>query len=309
MKIIKNFALAMLLVWIFQLGFNSCANLVKGLVFKNISIFYEDKSEHVLEAHRAAYGAVGLLAAIKHGKNLRKGRGDGILAGEIAYLGKKIARKRGFGAVGQVVHSLGASMLENQLLNKPLFSRYKVFLPPVSLEFDIQEGFSCKFLLGSLIGILVNLADLERVAYFEPSEIDKDRLILLGAMGASILIDPNKFLATFLSTSNEHYSLYDSLLAGNPVFVSKTLEMNLPECNIGGVIAVEQNFNAFSHEIIHTCQYRESAIINLFIERRFIRGFPLLFSQDVFYIFYMLCEDFQELVEEEPEEYDRIYQK
>lgn len=314
MKIIKNIALAMLLIWVLQLGFNSCANLVKDFVLNNITISYEDKSEHILKAHRAAYGAVGLLAAIKHGKNLRKGRGEGILAGEIAYFGKKIARKRGLGLVGLAIHSLGVSMLENQILNKPLFSRYKTFLPPISLEFDIQEGFYCHFLAGSLTGIALNVLAINGIIdlnYWTITPLGLGYLVLFTevasgnhqyfARGVSSLVD---LLKESFSNMKNCYRPLDSILSGAPMFVPK--EGFFDGLNIGGVITAEEGLESLSHEMIHSCQYRELAVVNLFIEKRLLKDFPVLFSQDLARI---LFEEICKIEEEEPLEYDVIYTK
>ena len=301
MKIIKNFALAMLLIFIFQLGFNSCATLVKNFIAKNITISSEDKSEHIFRKHKIAYGAIGAWAACHNKKDIQKGYKNGVLAGEIAYLGKKIARKRGLGVVGRVVHSLGVSMLENQILNKPMFSRYKVFLPPTSLEFDIQEGFSCQFLVGSFAGILVNLVGVENMN----KEPERYLSLLLSVVLGRPEYLAKELLSKIFSGQGDHLQCRDSLLAGTPVFIFNDSRDN-DGYNIGGVITVKEDFNSLSHEMTHTCQYREISIVNLLVEKKAFKDFPLLFSQDLVYILiHGLSED---LEEKETEEYDRIYE-
>jgi hypothetical protein len=309
LKIIKNFALAMLLVWIFQLGFNSGVNLVKNFIFKNITVFYEDKSDNVLGAHRLFYGAIGLWAAGQNNKNLDQGLKNGELAGEIAYLGKKIARKRGLGFLGKMIHSLGVSMVENQILNKPLFSRYRTFVPPLSLELDIQEGFNGQILLGSVGGILANIFDISKVFNMVPGAEGIDRGYIAVLVASALIRREFLFQEAFSSHGTydkldiSYYKPLDSLLAGTPVFNFKDEDaiMGMNGLNIGGVIAVNRDFYALPHEIVHSCQYREAAIVNLLIERRFFAGFPLLFSQDLISLLV------GNLREEEPYEYDVIY--
>lgn len=306
---IKNFALAMLLIFVFQLGFNSCANLVKNFVLESIIVMYEDKSDNVLRMHKLFYGAIGLWAAGQNNKSLDQGLKNGELAGEIAYLGKKIARKRGLGFLGKAIHSLGVSMIENQILNKPLFSRYKTFLPPLSLEFDVQEGFNGQILLGSIGGILANVFDISRVFHMAPGRegIDTGYIAMLVA---SVFINREFILKEIFSNNGNYdkpdlgyYKPLDSLLVGGPVFVFKDENaiFGMSGLNIGGIVTVGEDFWSFSHEMIHSCQYREAAIVNLLIERKFFKKFPLLFSQDLVYIF------LGDLAEKEPDEYDGIY--
>ncbi len=285
----------MLIVFVLQLCFNGCIDFfIKNFILKDIKLFLKDKNDDVLHAHRLIYGIIGILAASKNGKDAGKGFKNGVLAGEVAYFGKEIARKRRLGLIGKVIHSLGVSMLENQILNKPLFSRYKVYLPPSSLEFDIYKGLNCKLLAGSLLGILINLKGLENIVDLEKVEV----LNKLDYSEYKEVIEENlKCIRLNRDKSDYDLSIIDSLLSGNPVFIFKEKPPKMSGINLMGIITL-YDFKILPHEITHSLQYREAGIFNLLIEENICSGLPILFSQDLAYLLLL------PLFEEEAHEYD-----
>lgn len=300
MKIIRNFALAMLLIWILQLGFNFCANSVKNFVLENIKFSYDDSNEYILEQHRLIYGITGALAAQENNRDVEKGFKNGVLAGEVAYLGKEIARKKGVGIFGKAIHSLGVSMIENIILDKPLFSRYKIFLPPASLEFDIQKGVDYKLLFGSIEGIIVSFMGINNI-------IDLSKVEVLTGFDYTkyyeVLIENLKHIRLKIFEQGGCLSFTDSLLAGGPVFVfRKDWSDKMDGINIMGIITVD-DLDVLPHEMIHSLQYREAGILNLLIEENLCPNFPVLISQDLYYFLLL------PLLEAEAYEYDRVYKR